>query len=125
MTMPQSHTFAVNKFGDYWGETAFGGSSPRLWAFRIANLNQQSRILARSNLILKRHISPHPKRRQDRMTSKADHVKALFDVPGKYLGPRRFDIEIRVETVQEFTKNLTFDRVLDIGCGNGDRKSTR
>jgi 2-polyprenyl-3-methyl-5-hydroxy-6-metoxy-1,4-benzoquinol methylase len=53
------------------------------------------------------------------MTSKADHVKALFDVPGKYLGPRRFDIEIRVETVQEFTKNLTFDRVLDIGCGNG------
>ena len=53
------------------------------------------------------------------MTSKAEHVKALFDVPGKYLGPRRFDIEIRVETVHEFTKNLTFDRVLDIGCGNG------
>jgi 2-polyprenyl-3-methyl-5-hydroxy-6-metoxy-1,4-benzoquinol methylase len=53
------------------------------------------------------------------MTSKAEHVKALFDVPGKYLGPRRFDIEIRVETVQEFTKNRAFDRVLDIGCGNG------
>jgi 2-polyprenyl-3-methyl-5-hydroxy-6-metoxy-1,4-benzoquinol methylase len=53
------------------------------------------------------------------MPSKAEHVRALFDVPGKYLGPRRFDIEIRVEAVQEFTKHLTFDRVLDIGCGNG------
>jgi len=53
------------------------------------------------------------------MTTKTEHVRALFDVPGKYLGPRRFDIEIRVETVQEFTKQLTFDRVLDIGCGNG------
>jgi len=53
------------------------------------------------------------------MASKAEHVKALFESPGKYLVPRRFDIEIRVETVQEFTKNLTFDRVLDIGCGNG------
>ena len=54
------------------------------------------------------------------MTSKtAVEVKALFEVPEKYLGPRRYDIRVRVETVQQFTKTLHFDRVLDIGCGDG------
>jgi 2-polyprenyl-3-methyl-5-hydroxy-6-metoxy-1,4-benzoquinol methylase len=53
------------------------------------------------------------------MTSKREHVKSLFEVPEKYLGPRKFDIRIRVETVQEFTSEMRFDRILDIGCGNG------
>jgi 2-polyprenyl-3-methyl-5-hydroxy-6-metoxy-1,4-benzoquinol methylase len=53
------------------------------------------------------------------MISKTEHVKALFEVPEKYLGPRQFDIRIRVETVQQFTNTRKFDRVLDIGCGNG------
>jgi 2-polyprenyl-3-methyl-5-hydroxy-6-metoxy-1,4-benzoquinol methylase len=52
-------------------------------------------------------------------TSKIDRVKSLFDVPEKYLGPRHFDIQIRTETIQHFTENLTLDRVLDIGCGDG------
>jgi ubiquinone/menaquinone biosynthesis C-methylase UbiE len=46
-------------------------------------------------------------------------VKSLFEVPEQYLGPRQFDIQIRVETVQQFTDTEKFDRVLDIGCGNG------
>ena len=53
------------------------------------------------------------------MTSKVDRVKSLFDVPDKYLGPRQYDIRIRVETVQHFTKTMMADRVLDIGCGDG------
>jgi 2-polyprenyl-6-hydroxyphenyl methylase / 3-demethylubiquinone-9 3-methyltransferase len=53
------------------------------------------------------------------MTSKIEQVKSLFEVPEKYLGGRQFDIKVRVETVQEFTKNFKFDRVLDIGCGDG------
>ena len=48
-----------------------------------------------------------------------DSVKSLFSVPDKYLGPRHFDIRLRIETVQQFTSTLMFDRVLDIGCGNG------
>ncbi|MGO8795982.1 MAG: class I SAM-dependent methyltransferase [Candidatus Sulfotelmatobacter sp.] len=52
-------------------------------------------------------------------TSKTERVKSLFDLPEKYLCPRRFDIQIRVETVEQFTRGLTLDRVLDIGCGDG------
>jgi ubiquinone/menaquinone biosynthesis C-methylase UbiE len=53
------------------------------------------------------------------MTSKTDRVKSLFEVPEKYLCPRQFDIQIRVETVQQFTSMQHFDNVLDIGCGSG------
>lgn len=53
------------------------------------------------------------------MTSKTELVKSLFEVPEKYLGPRQYDIRVRIESVQQFTEKLTFDRVLDIGCGNG------
>jgi len=53
------------------------------------------------------------------MSSKVEQVKSWFENPDKYLGRRRFDIQVRVETVQEFTKDQSFDRVLDVGCGNG------
>jgi 2-polyprenyl-3-methyl-5-hydroxy-6-metoxy-1,4-benzoquinol methylase len=53
------------------------------------------------------------------MTAKVERVKSLFDITEKYLNPRQFDIRIRTETIQEFTSSLKFDRVLDIGCGNG------
>jgi 2-polyprenyl-3-methyl-5-hydroxy-6-metoxy-1,4-benzoquinol methylase len=67
-----------------------------------------------------RYMPPlNPQMPQNLMTSKTEEVKALFEVPEKYLGPRRFDIRVRVETVQQFTKTLHFDRVLDIGCGDG------
>ena len=52
-------------------------------------------------------------------TTKIEQVKSLFDVTDKYLCPRQYDIQIRVETVQQFTEHLTVDRVLDIGCGDG------
>jgi 2-polyprenyl-3-methyl-5-hydroxy-6-metoxy-1,4-benzoquinol methylase len=53
------------------------------------------------------------------MISKTERVKSLFEVPEKYLSPRQYDIQIRVETVQQFTRAKTFENVLDIGCGNG------
>jgi len=53
------------------------------------------------------------------MTSKTEKVKSWFENPTQYLKPRQFDIRIRIETVQELTKNRSFDRVLDIGCGDG------
>jgi len=52
-------------------------------------------------------------------TSKTVQVKSWFESPDKYLRRRQFDIRIRIETVQEFTKGLTFGRTLDIGCGDG------
>jgi 2-polyprenyl-3-methyl-5-hydroxy-6-metoxy-1,4-benzoquinol methylase len=57
------------------------------------------------------------------MASKTEQVKSLFEIPEKYLGPRQFDIRIRVETIKRFTENRTFDRVLDIGCGDGSLSS--
>jgi 2-polyprenyl-3-methyl-5-hydroxy-6-metoxy-1,4-benzoquinol methylase len=53
------------------------------------------------------------------MTSKTEQVKSLFEVPNKYLRPRQFDIRIRIEIVKCFTDMANFNRVLDIGCGNG------
>jgi 2-polyprenyl-3-methyl-5-hydroxy-6-metoxy-1,4-benzoquinol methylase len=56
---------------------------------------------------------------ENTITSKTEQVKALFDVPEKYLRPRQYDIRIRVDTVRQFTAGISFDRVLDIGCGDG------
>jgi len=53
------------------------------------------------------------------MESKTEHVKSLFETPDKYLDKRGSDIRIRTETVQHFTNDMRFDRVLDIGCGDG------
>jgi ubiquinone/menaquinone biosynthesis C-methylase UbiE len=53
------------------------------------------------------------------MTSKSAQVKSLFDITEKYLGPRQYDIRVRIETIQQFTSAQKFGRVLDIGCGNG------
>lgn len=57
-----------------------------------------------------------PSRGED---SKLGSVTSWFDKPRKYLSRRSFDIRIRTETVQEFTKGQTFENVLDIGCGDG------
>jgi ubiquinone/menaquinone biosynthesis C-methylase UbiE len=56
---------------------------------------------------------------ETRAPSKSIQVKSWFENPDKYLQRRQFDIRIRLETVQEFTKGAAFERVLDIGCGDG------
>jgi 2-polyprenyl-3-methyl-5-hydroxy-6-metoxy-1,4-benzoquinol methylase len=45
-------------------------------------------------------------------------VQAYFDT-ADYFQRRDFDIRIRRETVQEFTRGESFKHVLDVGCGNG------
>lgn len=50
--------------------------------------------------------------------SHLQEVKSYFETP-KYLSRRRFDIQIRAETVQEFTRGQRFLNALDIGCGDG------
>lgn len=56
---------------------------------------------------------------ESQVESKTAQVKSWFENPEKYLRHRQFDIQIRVETVQELTKGRSFERVLDIGCGDG------
>jgi 2-polyprenyl-3-methyl-5-hydroxy-6-metoxy-1,4-benzoquinol methylase len=53
------------------------------------------------------------------MTTKSEQARLFFEAPERYLDKREFDIRIRAETVQEFTNGKAFDRILDIGCGNG------
>jgi 2-polyprenyl-3-methyl-5-hydroxy-6-metoxy-1,4-benzoquinol methylase len=48
-----------------------------------------------------------------------ERVSTYFANPKNYLDIRRYVIEIRVETVKEFTANRKFSRILDIGCGDG------
>jgi 2-polyprenyl-3-methyl-5-hydroxy-6-metoxy-1,4-benzoquinol methylase len=56
---------------------------------------------------------------EDLAVSKIGQVKSFFDVPDRYLSPRQFDIQIRIESVNYFTNTLRPERVLDIGCGDG------
>lgn len=53
------------------------------------------------------------------MTTKTEQARLFFEAPERYLDKREFDIRLRAETVQEFTRGRAFDRILDIGCGNG------
>ncbi|HEX5425241.1 MAG TPA: methyltransferase domain-containing protein [Candidatus Acidoferrales bacterium] len=53
------------------------------------------------------------------MSTKTTEVKARFESPQWYLRRRRYNIEVRRETVQEFARRLNPRSVLDIGCGDG------
>jgi 2-polyprenyl-3-methyl-5-hydroxy-6-metoxy-1,4-benzoquinol methylase len=53
------------------------------------------------------------------MSKKTDQVRALFESPNQYLDRRTFDIAIRAEVVEYFTRGRRFEHALDIGCGNG------
>jgi 2-polyprenyl-3-methyl-5-hydroxy-6-metoxy-1,4-benzoquinol methylase len=53
------------------------------------------------------------------LSTKINEVKSLFEAPEPYLKRRRFNINIRAETVQYFLRNRDFTRILDVGCGDG------
>jgi len=53
------------------------------------------------------------------MGTKINEVRSLFEAPRHYLERRRFNIDIRVETVQYFLRNREFNKILDVGCGDG------
>lgn len=50
---------------------------------------------------------------------KTAEAKLVFEQPQQYFNRRAYDIQIRRETVQEFTEGREFTRILDIGCGDG------
>jgi 2-polyprenyl-3-methyl-5-hydroxy-6-metoxy-1,4-benzoquinol methylase len=53
------------------------------------------------------------------MSPKLDEVKSLFESPQPYLDRRRYNINIRADTVQYFLRNHEFTSILDVGCGDG------
>lgn len=53
------------------------------------------------------------------MNTKINEVKSLFEAPEPYLKRRRYNIDIRSETVRYFLRNREFTRILDVGCGDG------
>src|ERR1043165_4706269 len=46
-------------------------------------------------------------------------AERAFERPGWYLTRMACNIRIRCEVIQEFTKGLSWTRVLDMGCGDG------
>jgi 2-polyprenyl-3-methyl-5-hydroxy-6-metoxy-1,4-benzoquinol methylase len=50
---------------------------------------------------------------------RTDEVRSFFDKPQNYLDRKRFDIRLRAETTQTFLKGQAFDKIIDIGCGDG------
>jgi ubiquinone/menaquinone biosynthesis C-methylase UbiE len=57
--------------------------------------------------------------RQESPANKAPLVQEVFERADRYLNRRRYDINIRAAAVAELLKNARYDRILDIGCGDG------
>jgi predicted TPR repeat methyltransferase len=51
--------------------------------------------------------------------SRIAEVKALFEDAQWYLTNRNYHVRVRVDVVQEFLAGEQFERILDIGCGDG------
>jgi ubiquinone/menaquinone biosynthesis C-methylase UbiE len=51
--------------------------------------------------------------------TKSSHVKEVFENTPRYLDSRGLDIRMRAETVKTLASRLTFESILDIGCGDG------
>jgi ubiquinone/menaquinone biosynthesis C-methylase UbiE len=54
-----------------------------------------------------------------RAESKSDHVRQVFENAPHYLKSRRVDIRFRMEVVKKFASSISWQRLLDIGCGDG------
>jgi|SRR5580700_10091859 SAM-dependent methyltransferase len=54
-----------------------------------------------------------------RLSSKSDKVRSVFENAPRYLDSRQVDIRVRAETVREFAATTEWQRLLDIGCGDG------
>lgn len=50
---------------------------------------------------------------------KSDHVRQVFENAHRYFRSRQVDIRFRVETVRTFAADLKWQKLLDIGCGDG------
>jgi SAM-dependent methyltransferase len=51
--------------------------------------------------------------------SKSSSVRTVFENATHYLGNRRVDIRVRTNAVKKFAETIRWERLLDIGCGDG------
>jgi cyclopropane fatty-acyl-phospholipid synthase-like methyltransferase len=51
--------------------------------------------------------------------SKSDYVRQVFENAPHYLKSRRVDIRFRIEAVKRLASSIVWQRLLDIGCGDG------
>lgn len=51
--------------------------------------------------------------------SKSTSVRSVFENAPHYLGNRRVDIRVRTSAVKDFADMIRWERLLDIGCGDG------
>src|ERR1700737_2788211 len=54
-----------------------------------------------------------------RTDGKSDQVRQVFENAPRYFKSRQGDIRFRVETVRTFAADLKWQKLLDIGCGDG------
>jgi ubiquinone/menaquinone biosynthesis C-methylase UbiE len=54
-----------------------------------------------------------------RWENKSQRVREVFENAPHYLKGRQVDIRFRAETVKEFAEHVSWQRLLDIGCGDG------
>lgn len=54
-----------------------------------------------------------------RIVGKTRQVRQVFENTDRYLESRAVDIRFRVETVKEFAAEIQWQKILDIGCGDG------
>jgi SAM-dependent methyltransferase len=50
---------------------------------------------------------------------KGDYVRRVFENAPRYLTSRRVDIRFRMDTVRDYASMIEWERLLDIGCGDG------
>jgi SAM-dependent methyltransferase len=60
-----------------------------------------------------------PGRAMLRLGINSDKVRSVFENAPRYLDSRQVDIRVRAETVKEFAATREWQRLLDIGCGDG------
>jgi ubiquinone/menaquinone biosynthesis C-methylase UbiE len=51
--------------------------------------------------------------------SKSNEVRRVFENAPRYLNSRRVDMRVRKETVKTFASRVGWQRLLDVGCGDG------
>jgi ubiquinone/menaquinone biosynthesis C-methylase UbiE len=58
-------------------------------------------------------------RTREIMANSQEVLRTAFDRPQWYVSGQAFNIRVRAETIQEFTRGLKPQNILDIGCGDG------
>jgi ubiquinone/menaquinone biosynthesis C-methylase UbiE len=52
-------------------------------------------------------------------STRSDQVRSVFENVSRYVSSRGVDIRVRIETVNAFAAKVEWQRLLDVGCGNG------